>query len=240
MPRALGQIDSKKTQAILDAAAEVLAERGFSASIEEVARRAGVSKQTIYNHYGSKTELVRTLVDRRRSVLTAAIKAAPADQPIQVTLANYAAAILDVIMSPASLQLTRMAITSAVEMPELAHVVYEAGVRAANADLAAYLSSRAELEIANTPRAADIFMGMAMGRLQTRLLMGIEGIEPQQALDRAKEAAERFVKAYSRPAAATASSAREALADTVQLFQTGVGQPDLAGAATVDDLHREP
>ena len=204
MPRALGQIDARKSQAILDAASEVLAERGFSASIEEVARRAGVSKQTIYNHYGSKTELVRTLVDRRRSLLTATIKAAPADQAIEITLASYAAAILQVIMSAASIQLTRMAITSAVEMPELGRAVYEAGAKAANEDLATYLTSRPELDIQNARRAADVFMGMAMGRLQTRVLMGIEGFQPQQLNDRAKEAATRFVKAYRRDTPATA------------------------------------
>ena len=198
MPRAMGQIDARKHQAILDAAAEVLAERGFSAPIEEVARRAGVSKQTIYNHYGSKTELVRTLVDRRRSLLTAAIKATPADQPIEQTLGDYAIVIIETIMSPASIQLTRMAITSALEMPELARAVHDAGARAANEDLAAFLKSRPELDIPNPQRGADVFMGMAMGRLQTRLLMGIEGFEPQQARDRAREAAERFVRAYRR------------------------------------------
>ena len=208
MPRALGQIDARKSQAILDAAAEVLAERGFSASIEEVARRAGVSKQTIYNHFGSKTELVRTLVDRRRSLLTATIRAAPADQAIEVTLASYAAAIVDAIMSPASIQLTRMAITSVVDVPELGRIVYEAGAKAANQDLAIYLAGRPELDIQNPQRAADVFMGMAMGRLQTRLLMGIEGFHPQQAIERAQEAAERFVRAYRRETSATPTSAK--------------------------------
>ena len=198
MPRALGQIDTKKHQAILDAASEVLAERGFSAPIEEVARRAGVSKQTIYNHYGSKTELVRTLVDRRRSRLTATIEAAPPEQAIEDTLADYAIAILETVMSPDSLQLTRMAITSATEMPELARAVYDAGARAANEDLAAFLKNRRELDIPNPQRGADVFMGMALGRLQTRLLMGVEGFEPQQARDRAREAAHRFVRAYRR------------------------------------------
>ena len=82
MPRALGQIDARKHSAILNAAAEVLAERGVNAPVEEIARRAGVSKQTIYNHYGSKTELVRILVERRRHQVTATLDQAPPDQPI--------------------------------------------------------------------------------------------------------------------------------------------------------------
>ncbi|WP_174300075.1 TetR/AcrR family transcriptional regulator [Caulobacter sp. S45] len=201
MPRALGQIDARKHQAILDAASEVLAERGFGASIEEVARRAGVSKQTIYNHYKSKTELVRILVERRRSLVTATLDQAPPEQRVEVTLARYAAAILQAMMNPASLQLMRMAITSTTDMPELARAVYDAGIGAASRHLANYLSRRPELEIDNPRRAADVFVGMATGRLQTRLLMGVEsGFEPDQVAARAEEAADRFVRAYRRTA----------------------------------------
>jgi TetR/AcrR family transcriptional regulator, mexJK operon transcriptional repressor len=203
MPRALGQIDARKHQAILDAAAEVLAERGFGASIEEVARRAGVSKQTIYNHYGSKTELVRTLVDRRRSHLTATFEAAPADEAVQTTLARYAIALLEAVTAPATLQLTRMAITSAADMPELGRAVYEAGAKAANDALAGFLAHCPELDIPNPQRAADIFAGMAFGRLQTRMLMGVQGFDLDQARARALEAAERFVRAYRRETTST-------------------------------------
>src|SRR6185503_1171575 len=75
MPRLAGQIDVAKNEAILDAALEVLAERGAAASMEEIARRAGVSKQTIYNHYGSKADLVRAMCARRVSEMTAPLEA---------------------------------------------------------------------------------------------------------------------------------------------------------------------
>ena len=198
MPRARGQIDARKHQAILDAASEVLAERGLTASIEAVARRAGVSKQTIYNHYGSKTELVRILVERRRSLLGATLEAAPHDRPLADTLTAYALAIIETITSPASLQLTRMAITCAPEKPELARAVHEAGARAAGDHLATFLAGRAELDLPDPQRGADIFVGMALGRLQMRLLMGVEVFERERATARAREAAERFVRAYRR------------------------------------------
>ena len=174
MPRALGQIDARKHQAILNAAAEVLAERGFGASIEEVARRARVSKQTIYNHYHSKTELVRVIVERRSSIVTATLKEAPPEQPAEVTLAQYATAILQAMLLPASQQLMRMAISSTIDMPELARAIYDAGIGAASRHLADYLSRRPELDVENPRRAADVFVGMVTGRLQTRLLMGVE------------------------------------------------------------------
>ena len=74
MPRLAGQIDLAKTEAILDAASEVLGERGLAAPMEAIARRAGVSKQTVYNHYGCKAELIRALVDRRVDSITASLR----------------------------------------------------------------------------------------------------------------------------------------------------------------------
>ncbi|EHN76679.1 TetR family protein, partial [Streptomyces coelicoflavus ZG0656] len=54
MARRRGQVDEKKSEAILEAAATLFAEKGLSASMEEIARLAGVSKQTVYNRFASK------------------------------------------------------------------------------------------------------------------------------------------------------------------------------------------
>jgi AcrR family transcriptional regulator len=201
MPRAPGQIDTRKHEAILDAAVEVLAERGVHAPIEEVARRAGVSKQTVYNHYGSKTELVRTIMARRRDALTAVLElAGPDDSPLE-TLTVYAKSILEVIITPASVSLLRMGVTSALEMPEMAHAIYDAGMRAARRRLAIYLSTRAAdlLDIGNPADAAEMFVSMVVGGAQIRLLMGLPSeFDTSDLKSRAEVTARRFIKAYAR------------------------------------------
>jgi len=209
MPRAPGQIDTRKHEAILDAAVEVLAERGVHAPIEEVARRAGVSKQTVYNHYGSKTELVRTIMARRRDALTAVLELAGADDHPLDTLTVYATSILEAIITPASVSLLRMGVTSAAEMPEMAHAIYDAGMRAARMRLATYLSTRTSglLQIDNAAQAAEMFVSMVVGGVQIRLLMGLppelEGGELSggDLRARAQDAARRFIKAYARDGA---------------------------------------
>ena len=70
MPRIAGQIDRAKYEAILEAASDVIFERGLSAPLDEIARRACVSKQTIYNHFGSKVDLMRALIERRAQTIT--------------------------------------------------------------------------------------------------------------------------------------------------------------------------
>ncbi|MBV9571949.1 MAG: TetR/AcrR family transcriptional regulator [Alphaproteobacteria bacterium] len=52
-----------RPQEILDAALAVFAERGFAAArMDEVARRAGVTKGTIYLYFSSKEELFKSLI----------------------------------------------------------------------------------------------------------------------------------------------------------------------------------
>jgi AcrR family transcriptional regulator len=57
--------DERRAQ-ILDAAAEVFAERGYEAtSIDEVAEGAGISKPVIYDHFDSKKDLHIALIDKQ-------------------------------------------------------------------------------------------------------------------------------------------------------------------------------
>jgi AcrR family transcriptional regulator len=53
----------ERREAILDAALEVFAERGYHASsIDDIAGTAGISKALIYEHFGSKNELFMSLI----------------------------------------------------------------------------------------------------------------------------------------------------------------------------------
>jgi AcrR family transcriptional regulator len=200
MPRALGQIDVRKHEAILDAAMEVLAERGVHAPIEEVARRAGVSKQTIYNHYGSKTELVRTLMERRRNRIAAPLDQADPNDPVEHTLAAYAQAILELIAAPNYIQLLRMGVTSACDAPDLARTIYEAGMRASRRRLAAFLAGAPldQIAVGDPSEAADVFLGIVATGSQVRLLLGLDAeIDVDAIPERARLCARRFVRAYA-------------------------------------------
>lgn len=72
--------------AILDAAARVLGERP-DAGLAEVARTAGISRQTLYAHFASREALINTLIERATGRVIAALDAAdldtgPADQAL--------------------------------------------------------------------------------------------------------------------------------------------------------------
>jgi AcrR family transcriptional regulator len=65
----------RSVEAILDAAVATLGERP-GASIEEIARAAGLSRQTVYAHYPSREALIRAVQERSLSEAVEAMDAA--------------------------------------------------------------------------------------------------------------------------------------------------------------------
>lgn len=200
MPRLTGQVDIAKTEAILDAATEVLSERGLAAPIEEIARRAGVSKQTIYNRFGNKTELVRALVERRVDTLTAPLRSPGALENPEETLVAYAKTLLRLITNN-GYSVLRLSIQSAGELPELAHEVFESGPLRSRAELANYLTieTRAgRMKVDDPMRAAEFFGGMVLTHRQIQALLRLETDLTEETADQhARAVVAVFMRAYA-------------------------------------------
>jgi AcrR family transcriptional regulator len=79
---------AKRREVIATAATEVFAERGYhGASIDEIARRSGVSAPVVYDHFASKGDLHRALLERTRDELLAMWREALAgDDPAEVRI----------------------------------------------------------------------------------------------------------------------------------------------------------
>ena len=75
MARVRGQVDESKTEAILEAAQALFSEQGGGVSMDAIARRAGVSRQTLYNRFPNKLEIGRALAARRSDAISAPLRA---------------------------------------------------------------------------------------------------------------------------------------------------------------------
>ena len=201
MARATGQIDVAKNEAILDAAMAVLAERGMQAPMEEIARRACVSKQTIYNHYGSKAELVRELATRRVHEITAPLESREALEDPQGALAGYGRVLLEALLNVRGATLFRMAVLGANTMPDVAQAMFEAGPKASRRRLADFLAmetAAGRLACPDAAQAAEFFGGMVVSTRQMAGLLGVPQTFTEADIDTiAVEAAARFVRAYA-------------------------------------------
>jgi AcrR family transcriptional regulator len=201
MPRAAGQIDRVKNEAILDAAAEILSERGFSAPMAMIARRASVSKQTIYNHYGAKLDLIQALVERRVQTLTAPLMEAGTDAQPEDALASFAGIVLRMLAYRKGHGIMRLSVQSSAEMPNLAKEIFQLGPRKTLNRLAEFM--QAEMDAGRIERgcpmeAAEMFAGMAAGHKQVAAIMGCPVTMDEKSIDElARRVAQRFLRAYA-------------------------------------------
>jgi TetR/AcrR family transcriptional repressor of mexJK operon len=201
MARLSGQIDVSKNEAILDAALEVMAERGLGASMEEIARRACVSKQTIYNHYGSKAELARAMSERRAHEVSAVLDAPGAVERPEEALAAYAKLLMNAVLNARGMAIYRMAMLAATTMPDVARAIYEAGPKASRQRLADFLrleNAAGRIDAPDPLEAAEFFAGMVLGRFQNAALLGVPiALDDAQMGKVAREATARFMRAYA-------------------------------------------
>jgi AcrR family transcriptional regulator len=113
-------------EAILAAALDEFAARGFAAArLDDVARRAGVAKGTIYVHFRDKVTLFEELV---RSALGPVIAAAESASMADMPLRPFAERLIDTfvreIYGTHRKHVLRLIITEGERFPQLAHIYY--------------------------------------------------------------------------------------------------------------------
>src|SRR5690606_28356418 len=139
MARARGQVDEAKTEAILDAAVTLFQEKGALASMEAIARRAGVSRQTLYNRFPSKVDIGRALAARRSDAVTGPLRSGGEPETVLTAMAS---ALLEKICTPKAGGSMRGVALMSPEVPELAAAIYEAGPAEGLRRLAAWLGEQ--------------------------------------------------------------------------------------------------
>lgn len=200
MPRAVGQIDRIKSKAMLDAAGQIIAERGIGAPVEAIAQRAGVSKQTLYNRYGGRTGLIRALIDRGVENVTASLNEPVGCAAPEATLAAFARDLMTALLMPSGVALNRETIQGALGMPELAEAVHKFGGQVMRVRLADFLRAETvagRLAVDDPAEAAEFFAGMATARQVQSMLGVMEPIDATTVDHLSRSIARRFVRAYA-------------------------------------------
>jgi AcrR family transcriptional regulator len=113
---------------IVEAAREVFAERGFAAAkLEEVARRAGVSKAALYLYFSTKEELFRAVAQSLASPLLDTVEAAA--EAIDAPFAEFAPAMLAraamLLSAGQAGPLARLVIAESRNFPDLARIWHD-------------------------------------------------------------------------------------------------------------------
>ncbi len=188
----------EKRQAILKAAGEVFMEVGFAASVDRIAEVAGVSKQTVYGHFGSKEDLYREAgLHRLREPVASMIDRS---QSLPDALAKYGRDTLTKLLSEALVTVHRRLIEQAGPFPAMAKVHAEFGPGLSIQVLADYFSEQmvaGVLRTADARLAADDFLSLLQGMSRLNRLFGHTAEPKTAAIGRhADHTVEIFMRAY--------------------------------------------
>jgi AcrR family transcriptional regulator len=148
-----------KRQEILDAAAAVLREHGFSgASMAAVAKRIGASKATLYRYFSSKEDLfLTTLLDAAHDQATKLFDLLRPTRDLRAVLERFGARFLELTLSPEVLAVRRILIAEG-SRSGLGQRLFDRGAKISWSKMADFLRRSVE---AGRLRDADPWM-MAM------------------------------------------------------------------------------
>jgi AcrR family transcriptional regulator len=115
-----------RREAILAAALDEFAAQGFAATrLDDVARRAGVAKGTIYLHFRDKEALFQDLVRSVLSPLVGTLETiAQADAPLRALAERIVDVFVDEIYATRRKDVIRLIITEGPRFPKLAEFYY--------------------------------------------------------------------------------------------------------------------
>jgi len=193
-----------KAQQILTAARQVFVEQGYgSASMDVIARTAGVSKATLYAHFTGKDALFAAMVGTECRRLSAGLDAPSFDEgDVRATLRQVATRFIEMLMSGRALAIYRIVVAESPRFPELGRIFFETGpdrLLGRFADFLQRADERGTLSVAEPRRAAGQFIGMVRGEVYLRRLLGIEPAAAEGEIERHIESCvDLFLSHYAR------------------------------------------
>ena len=170
--------DLGKRAAILEAAKRLFPRNGFAGiSMDQIAAEAGVSKLTVYSHFGDKEALFAAAIRAKcDELLPADLFAVSPQGPLRDQLKAIGSGFFALISSEEAISTHRMMITPGNADDPLRKLFWEAGPKRTQDDFSSFLQARVqagELEIKDPASAARQFFTLLKGELHTRLLCGL-------------------------------------------------------------------
>jgi len=128
-------------QRLLDAACEAFREEGYKVSIDRLAARAHVARQTVYNHFPSKDALFAEVV---RHAIQSVLVTLDRGGDVRATLLAFSEAYREKILSSDGIAIFRTLTAEAPRFPALAKQFFRQGPQTTRKRLAEYLARAME------------------------------------------------------------------------------------------------
>lgn len=204
-PATLEEESAKRRQIIEGARAVFLAQGFDAASMNDIARAAGVSKGTLYVYFKHKEELFEAIVTQECEAQAEGIfNLDPNDHDVETVLTRLGNAYVNFLCRPEKASAIRTVIAIADRMPDLGRKFYETGPARGIARLAGYIAAQVDagvLAVEDCEIAAAQLMEACQAMVFKSMVFNFEREPRPQQMERVvRIAVKTFLAAYRVPA----------------------------------------
>lgn len=182
---------------VLRAATTSFLARGYASSVDDIARRAGVAKQTVYHHFPSKDALFKAVAhDLARGVLVE-LEHEPRD--VRAALTRFALAYRARVLGAQGIATFRTVVPEIPRFRALAKSMYAASAGEMVRQVGDYLARAMEAGLLrrDDPQfAAELLLGMLVGHDRIKRLFGVAAPNGADAA-RTSHMVDCFLRAYA-------------------------------------------
>ncbi len=160
---------------IVQAAREVFVEEGYRASIDTVAARAGVARQTLYNHFESKADLFAEVI--RQITKHMLISLEGDDHDLRDRLRRFGTAYRYRVLNQDGLGLFRILVAESQRFPELVGTAYRNGpllTKERVREVLDHAISQGQMRTCDPEFAATMLLSMLVGADRSHYLFSGE------------------------------------------------------------------
>ena len=196
--------DLGKRAAILEAAKQLFAREGFNGvSMDQIAAEAGVSKLTVYSHFGDKDALFAAAVQAKcEEMLPDALFEIELKGSLRDQLKAIAQAFFALVTSEEAISTHRMMMVPGNIDDKLKRTFWEAGPQRTHDAFAAMLQAlvaKGELDVPDVGTASVQFFTLIKGEVHARMTCGLcSRPGPVDARQHVDATVDMFLRAYGR------------------------------------------
>jgi TetR/AcrR family transcriptional repressor of mexJK operon len=190
-----------KRAVILDAAEELFVSSGYElTSVDAIAARAGVSKRTVYDHFGDKLSLFRSVLRRVDDAMLDTVRAAIEQEFTdgrdlrEALLAFLQRLTTDAVPSPTYAAFRRLN-ARAASAPRLPDRTSEERMQLLEAQFA-QLAAAGELKVTDPRRAVQHFIALTMRLVLDTIDRDTEAVSRSEIQEILTDGVDAFLRAY--------------------------------------------
>jgi TetR/AcrR family transcriptional repressor of mexJK operon len=181
---------------VLRAATSSFLSRGYRSSVDDIARRAGVAKQTVYHHFPSKDALFKAVALDLATGVLLELESPPQD--LRAGLLRFALAYRSRALGPQGIATFRTLVPEVMRFPALARSMYAGSAGELVRRLAQHLlqaMDARQMRRDDPELAAEMLLSMLAGQDRIKRLFGVPR-STESEIHRSTRIVDCFLRAY--------------------------------------------